>query len=125
MPEKMVPITFVDVVDLYLREQAGKLGQSELARRIGTQRQGINAIMNRRQGRRFTLEHLARFATASNMLASTLGAELAQMAWRIEGEMVDAKRTAMPPQLPATPSRGDDVIDVLSRVLDELKKQRH
>jgi DNA-binding XRE family transcriptional regulator len=125
MPEKMIPILLVDVVDLYLREQAAKLGQSELARRIGTQRQGINAIMNHRQGRRFTLEHLGRFAMSSKMLPSTILAELATLAWQKESEAAETRRPG-PPQLPpTTPARGDDVIEVLARVLDELRKPRH
>jgi len=120
-------ITLEEVVDSYLRARTHKIGQAEMARIIGTQRQGVNAIINNREGRRFTLEHLSRYAEKTGIPTSRLLRDLAVMAWEQEGEMLPR------PTLPAIgqpsepePAQGaslETVADLLRELVQEIKRR--
>lgn len=117
-------ISVSDALDEFLRAQTKKLGQSKMAELIGTKRQGVNAIMNRKTGRRFTFEHLERFAEKSGIMTSTLLAELANLTWNKEKELKGANG---PFSMPATPATGEpvsDVLDLLREILEERRKRR-
>lgn len=119
-------VTLQDVIDAFLRGQTEEIGQTEMAERIGTQRQGVNAIMNRREGRRFTMEHLERYIASSGVMTSTLLAELANLAWKKETEL---KPKGSPPSAPsslpgAQPPSVAELADLIRELLAERKKRR-
>jgi hypothetical protein len=119
-------VSLQDVVDAFLRAKTGELGQTEMAKRIATQRQGVNAIMNRREGRRFTMEHLERFATSSGIMMSTLLAELAKLAWERETELGASPPTFSPPvDKPSPPPNSvAELADLLNELLEERRRRR-
>lgn len=116
-----------DVVDAYLRVKTKEHGQAEMGRRIGTQRQGVNMILNRKKGRRFTLEHLERYAQASGILPSQLLKEMALLAWDMEGGLARVTTGALvlpahehdeEPELEPAPE-----IEQLAELLERIRRR--
>jgi len=87
-----------ELMDAYLRAQTEQRGQSEMARLIGTKRQGVNMIVNRVKGRRFTWDHLERYAEKTGIRTSALLAEMSRLAWDKESELIEQSGAA--PRLP-------------------------
>ena len=72
------------IVHAYLELEARRIGQAAFARIVGTQRQGVNAILTGRAGRRFTFHHLSRYAQHAGIPAGEMFEQLAAIAERIE-----------------------------------------
>lgn len=129
----MPKIRLGEIVDEYLRLQtapAGKTGQEEMGRIIGTRRQGVNSIINRGRGRRFTFDHLAKFAEAKGIPTSQLLRDLAMLAWQRENELLGiaggTSSAALPTLLlsaPADDERGSLTLDELISGLERLIRE--
>lgn len=119
----MPALTVQDLIDYYFREAAKRVGQTKLADLIGTKRQGVNAILNRKPGAKFTLDHLSRYITNQKLRTSEFCAELAHLAWRLESQL---PKVALPePASEPTPKLSADVLKMeLAEALHDLLQQR-
>src|SRR6185312_7752127 len=121
-------ISLQDVVDAYLRAQTERLGQTEMGKRIGTKRQGVNAIVNGKEGRRFTMRHLEKYAQSTGISTSTLLADLATLAWKGESEL--RPKPELPTSLSLVPPEQSEeaslqtVAELLRALLEETRKRR-
>lgn len=127
MLDDVAKITLEFLVDAYLRRQERRLGQTGLGKAIGVERQGVNAILNKKPGRRFTFDHLDRYAHNTGIPISSLCKELALLAWELEGEALAKIPTegAAPVGAEGQPrSSATDLLTILKRLLEEAEKQR-
>jgi hypothetical protein len=127
MPEpidyEMAKVDLLDVVDAYLREHVKREGQTRFAELIGTKRQGVNAILNRKPGARFTLLHLKRFAENMDIPPSRLLAEMSNLAWILESDLKAAPK-AMPEPSPKREASSDAVLELAAALRDLLDSTR-
>lgn len=118
----MPRVTLETVLDEYLRRKTKGLKQEDVGELIGTRRQGVNAILSRKEGRRFTWEHLDRYAGNSDMLSSSVLTELANLAFQLEQESIGRHPSAPPPS--SSKSGEDPLLELCARLLEELKHRR-
>lgn len=126
-------VSLEDVIDQFLRSKTMLYGQAKMAYFIGTKRQGVNGIMNRKEGRRFNMGHLSNFAARSGAPMSQILAELATLAWQRESELLGPATSSQPPALRLLPSSKEEssekaaseqLAELLARVLEELNRRR-
>lgn len=99
-PQMSPPPVIIDaegVLDEYLRRKLKDFkryrgGVNEFAQRIGTKPQGVHAIIAGQKGRRFTFEHLCKFAKNSDIAANVLFKELADLAFEMEQQSDDRNK---------------------------------
>ena len=127
MPEpihyEMAKVDLLDVVDTYLREHVKREGQTRFAELIGTKRQGVNAILNRKPGARFNLLHLKRFAENKDIPPSRLFAELSNLAWGLESNLKAATK-AIPEPAPKSDASSDTVLEIAAALRDLLESRK-
>lgn len=118
----MPRVTLETVLEEYLRRKTEELSQEKMADLIGTKRQGINAIINRQPGRRFTWDHLNRYVKKVDISASKVLTELTLLAWELEGTAISDRSRLLPPS--SLSPGAADLLEVLARLLDDLRARR-
>lgn len=80
----MEKVSVGDAIREYFRRASQEEGQGAVARRMGIQRQNLNALLRGREGRVFQPQHLDAYAASRPVPGSVILREIMSLCWEME-----------------------------------------